>query len=352
MRKESLEFLRKLMDVPSPSGFEQPAQRVFREYTAEFADEVETDVHGNTTAILNRDGKLRVMLAGHCDELGLMVNHIEDAGFIRFAAIGGIDQALLPGSRVVVHSKRGPVRGVIGKKPIHLLKPEERKKVLEIKRLWIDIGARNKADAGKVVEVGDPITMAGGFELLRNQLAVSRGFDDKIGSFVVAETVRLLSGGKLKAAVFGVSTVQEELGLRGAQTSAFGIDPHVGIAIDVGFASDFPGVDKSEVGEVNLGKGPVLHRGANINPVLGEHLVKTAKSRKIPYQMQSAPKATGTDANAMQVTRAGVAAALVSIPNRYMHTSVEMVSLRDAENAARLLAAAIEKMSEKMDFTP
>ena len=228
MRKESLEFLRKLMDVPSPSGFEQPAQRVFREYTAEFADEVETDVHGNTTAILNRDGKLRVMLAGHCDELGLMVNHIEDAGFIRFAAIGGIDQALLPGSRVVVHSKRGPVRGVIGKKPIHLLKPEERKKVLEIKRLWIDIGARNKADAGKVVEVGDPITMAGGFELLRNQLAVSRGFDDKIGSFVVAETVRLLSGGKLKAAVFGVSTVQEELGLRGAQTSAFGIDPHVG----------------------------------------------------------------------------------------------------------------------------
>jgi len=352
MREESLSFLKELMDAPSPSGFEQPAQTVFRKYVAQFADEVRTDVHGNATAVLNGKGKLRVMLAGHCDEIGLMVNHIEDSGFIRFAAIGGMDQSLLPGLRVMIHSKKGPVLGVIGKKPIHLLKPEERKKVAEIKQLWIDIGVRNKADAKKVVELGDPITVSAGFEVLRGQLAVSRGFDDKIGTFVVAETVRLLSGKKINAAVFGVSTVQEEIGLRGAQTSAYGIDPHVGIAIDVGFASDFPGADKSEIGEASLGKGPILHRGANINPVLGEHLVKTAKSRKIPYQMQSAPRATGTDANAMQVTRAGVAAALVSIPNRYMHTSAEIVSLRDAENAARLLAAAIEKMSEKMDFTP
>ncbi len=352
MRKESLDFLKQLMDAASPSGFEQPAQRVFRGYVAEFAEEVRTDVHGNATALLNPGGKLRVMLAGHCDEIGLMVNHIEDSGFIRFAVIGGIDQSLLPGARVLVHSKKGPVLGVIGKKPIHLMKPEERKKVAEVKHLWIDIGVRKKADAEKVVELGDPVTVAAGFEVLRGDLAVSRGFDDKIGTFVVAETVRVLSGKKLRAAVFGVSTVQEEIGLRGAQTSAFGIDPHVGIAIDVGFASDFPGADKSEIGEVSLGKGPILHRGANINPVLGEHLVKTAKSQKIPYQMQPAPKATGTDANAMQVTRAGVAAAVVSIPNRYMHTPVEVVSLRDVENAAKLLAAAIEKMSEKMDFTP
>ncbi len=353
MRKESLEFLRKLMEAPSVSGFERPAQDLFREYVGAFAEEVRTDVHGNAIAAVNSGGKLRVMLAGHCDEIGLMVSHIEDSGAIRFGTIGGVDIGLLPGLRVTIRSRKGPVLGVIGKKPIHMMKPDERKKMPELENLWIDIGARNKADAEKVVEPGDSITMGAGLEMLRNQLVSSRGFDDKIGTFVVAETVRLVSAKKPRVAVFGVSTVQEEIGLRGAMTSAFGIDPQVGIAIDVGFASDFPGAAKSQIGDVQVGKGPILHRGANINPVLGEYLISVARGKKIPYQVQASPVTAGrTDADAIQITRAGVAAALMSIPNRYMHTPVEVVSLRDAENASRLLAAAVLKMSEKMDFTP
>jgi len=187
---------------------------------------------------------------------------------------------------------------------------------------------------------------------LRRGLVASRGLDDKIGVFVVAETLRLLARRKLKAAVFGVATVQEELGLRGARTSAFGIDPDAGIAIDVEFSTDFPGMEKSRVGEVSLGKGPVICRGANINPVLGERLVKTAEKHKIPYQLKAESRATGTDANAIQITRAGTAAALIGIPNRYMHTPVEVVALKDAEAAARLLAAFAAELPENIDFIP
>jgi len=352
MRKERLDFLKMLVETPSPSGFEQPAQKIVREEMAKYADEVRRDVHGNVIGVINPDAEFRVMLAGHCDEIGMMVKHIDDEGYLYMAAIGGVDVNIVPGHRVHIHTKKGTIVGAVGKKAIHIMRYEDQKKPLHMHSLWLDIGAKDRKDAEKVVSIGDPITFAAGFELMRNNMAVSRGFDDKVGSFVVVETLRLLKGKKLSVGVYGVSTVQEELGLRGARTSAYGIDPQVGIAIDVCQAADYPQADKKLVGEVALGKGPVLHRGANINPILGGLLERTADRRKIPYQISGEPSGTGTDANAIQISRAGVAAGLISIPNRYMHTPVEIVSLDDLENAARLLAAAIPEMSAKIDFRP
>jgi len=352
MQKDSLEFLKALIDAPSPSGFEQPVQRVFERRVRPLSDEVRKDVHGNVIAVKNPDASLRVMLAGHCDEIGLMVKHIDDQGFLHVAMIGGVDASLLPGMRVTIHTKAGPLTGVIGKKPIHMTDKDELGKAPKIHELWVDIGAKDRKDAEKSVAVSDPITFDMPLRELRNGLATAHGFDDKAGVFVVAETMRLLAKQKTQIAVFGVSTVQEEMGLRGARTSAFGIDPHVGIAIDVGFASDSPGADKRRTGELSLGKGPGIGRGSNVNPVLRGLLLKAAKKGRIPYQTVGLPAATGTDANAIQVTRAGVAAALIDVPNRYMHTPVEVVSLNDMVNAAKLIAAFIADLDPKTDFTP
>ena len=353
MRKDFIELLEKLMAVPSPSGFEQPAQRVVREWIAPYADDVQTDLHGNVIAIKNPEGYPRVMLAGHCDQIGLMVQSITAEGFLNFAAIGGIDAAVVPGLKVYVHSSIGKViTGVIGRKAIHLMTAEERSKPqLELRNFWIDIGAKDKKEAEKMVDIGDPVTFELGLEKLSKDLVVAAGFDDKVGSFVVMEALRLLSDKKLNCAVYAVSTVQEEIGLRGARTSAYGVDPQIGIAVDVTHATDYPGADKSR-GECDMGKGPVIARGANINPVLGKMLVDVAKAKKIPYQIEPAPGGTGTDANAMQISRAGVATALVSIPNRYMHTPVEVVSLKDLDNAAKLLAETLLGIGPKTDFTP
>ena len=316
------------MAVPSPSGFEQPAQRVVRDWIAPYADEVRTDLHGNVIAIKNPEGYQRVMLAGHCDQIGLMVQSITAEGFLNFAAIGGVDAAVVPGLKVYVHSSVGKViTGVIGRKAIHLMTAEERSKPqLELRNFWIDIVAKDKKEAEKLVEIGDHATFGLGLEKLSKDLVVSAGFDDKVGSFVVMEALRLLSDKKLSCAVYAVSTVQEEIGLRGARTSAYGVDPQIGIAVDVTHATDYPGADKNR-GECDLGKGPDIARGPNINPVLGKMLVDVAKAKKIPYQIEPAPGGTGTDANAMQVSRAGVATGLVSIPNRYMHTPVEVIAL-------------------------
>jgi endoglucanase len=352
MRKESLDFLRELIEAPSPSGFEQPAARVVRKWMKGVADEIRTDVHGNTICVLNPKGKVRIMLAGHCDQIGFMVKHVNDDGFIYFAAIGGFDENIVPGQRVCIHAAAGPVIGVTGKKPIHLMDPDERKKVSEIKGLWIDIGAKNKKETLEVVSIGDPITFDIQFKTLMNGRLMATGFDDKMGTYVVMEAMRLLKKSKISAAVYSVATVQEEIGIRGAQTSAYGIDPHVGIACDVDFASDYPTIDKNMVGDIALDKGPVIARGPNVNPMVFSLLVDAAKDKKIPYQVSGSPRATGTDANFMQLTRSGVAAGLVSVPNRYMHTPVEVISGDDLENAAILLAEFIRKVTPKTDFIP
>ncbi len=353
MRKESLSLLEQLIVTPSPSGFEQPVQRLLREAVSDWVDEVRTDLHGNLIAVKNPGAEPRVMLAGHCDQIGFMVQHITDEGFIRFSAIGGVDATLVPGSRVKIWAEEGPVVGVIGKKPIHLLEPEERNKPeIKINKLWIDIAAEDKDDALKRLQIGDCITFDLQMEKLSDDLVAAPAFDDKAGAFVVMDVLRILRRRKIDCSLHSVSTVQEEIGLRGARTSAFGIDPLVGIAIDVTHASDYPEADKSKTGEIKLGEGPVIAKGANINPTVLKLLVEAAESNDIPYQLEAAPRATGTDANAIQITRCGVAAGLISIPNRYMHTQVEVVSLADLENAALLLAETVARIDQTIDFTP
>jgi len=244
------------------------------------------------------------------------------------------------------------VFGVIGRKAVHLMDEEERKKPVELHTLWIDIGAKNKDEAKKLVSIGDPVTYTAGLERLQGDLAVGRGFDDRAGAFAVAEALRLLSEDPPEAAVFAVSTVQEEVGRRGAATSTFGLEPKVGIAVDVIHASDHPEVDKRKAGEVKLGGGPVISKGADINPVVADMLIRTAEEEGIPYQTEGSPRDSGTDAHAIQVSRAGVASGVVSIPLRYMHTPVEVLSLVDLENVAKLLAAFARRITEETELVP
>lgn len=352
MRKDSYEFLRTLTETPSPSGFEQVIQKVIRNQMKPVADTFETDLHGNLIVGLNPKANPRVMLAGHCDQIGLMANYIDDNGYIFFVPIGGVDPSVLPGTRVVVHTRHGPVQGVIGRKPIHVLKPEERGAKTELREMWVDIGSPSRKETEQVVTVGDAITYRLELVQLGNGLITSPAFDNKCGAFVVMEALRLCATKKLKCSLFAVSTVQEEIGLRGARTAGYGVDPSIGIAVDVTHATDYPDIDKRVNGNIKLGAGPVIAVGANINPRLGDLLIKTAKAKRIPYQLEAAPGGTGTDANAMQISRAGVATALVSIPNRYMHTQVEVVSYQDLETAAKLIAETVAAITPDMSFVP
>ncbi len=355
MQEQSLQFLRALIEAPSPSGYEQPAQRIFREYVAPFAS-VTGDMMGNAIAAIDGVGerRSRVMLVGHSDEIGLLVKYIDDNGFLFFGAIGGVDPQITQGLRVSVHTKNGPVPGVIGKKPIHLLEPKDRETVVKLDAQYIDIGAANRQEAEALVRIGDPVTFAVGLEQLCGDRVAARGFDDKAGSFVVAEVLRAvsMSGRELPVDLFGVSSVQEEVGLRGGTTSTYAVKPDIGICVEVDFSTDQPDVDKKLNGDVGLGKGPVLPRGANINPALFDLLVDTAERENIPVQFTGHPRPAGTDANVMQISRNGVATALVKIPLRYMHTPVEVLSLADLENAVRLIAATLYRIGARETFIP
>ncbi len=354
MRSESLDFLKQLIAAPSPSGYEEPAAEVYRSYTESFADEVRTDIHGSVWAILNPKAETRIMLAGHMDEIGFIVHYIDDKGLLYFQGVGGHDPAIPLGNRVWVHGKEKVV-GVIGRKPIHLLEPSDREKAPKLHELWIDIGASSREEAEKVVSLGDPVTYQYEFQELLGDRAVARGFDNRVGSFCVAEALRhLKEDGGLDAnvGVYAVATVQEEIGLRGARTSAFGIDPITGLAIDVNFAIDHPGVSKERYGQLDLGKGPSVSRGANINPVTFKLLMKAAEEAEIPVQVSPEPGGTGTDANAMQVSRGGMATGLVGIPLRYMHTPCEVLSLTDTAQCAQLMAGYCRQVTPETDFTP
>ena len=352
MEPTALQFFKNALETPSASGYESPVQKLVRDYVADFADEVKTDVHGNVVVARNGGAPLRVMLAGHCDQIGLIVQHIDDDGFLYVQPIGGWDPMMLIGQRMTVWTADGPVFGVIAKKPIHLMTEEDRKKVPKIKDLWLDIGAADKEEAEAAVRIGDSVTVELAFNETRNGRAVSAAMDDKAGMWVVIEALRRADREKLRCSLYAVSTVQEEVGLRGARTSSFGIDPHVGVAIDVTHATDCPTIEKKEEGDVKLGKGPVIYRGPNMNHKVVERLVEAANENEIPFQLAAEGRATGTDANAIQVNRCGVAAGLVSIPNRYMHSPVEMVSLEDLDHAADLLARFVERLSPDAEFTP
>ena len=348
------EFLEKLVNAPSPTGFEQPAQSVYREYLKDIADKISTDVMGNVDAVLNLEGDPRIVLMGHVDEVGLQVKYIDEKGFIRFHMLGGVDAHLTPGNRVKILTSKGEILGVIGKKAIHLQKPEERKKIVKIDEQFIDIGASSRDEVKEIgIEIGDPIIFEHYYAPLgKGDLVVSRCFDDKIGTFIIAEVIKSLKGTKFEGAVHAVSTTQEEIGTRGAITSSYSVDPQVGIAYDVTFASDSPDMKESDIGIIKMGGGPVLVRGPNINPILFDLFVNTAKELKMPYQLLATPRATGTDARSIQMTRSGVATTLIAIPNRYMHSMSEVVNLNDVNDIIRLSVAVIQKIKKEMSFIP
>ncbi|MCC6492423.1 MAG: M42 family metallopeptidase [Pirellulales bacterium] len=352
MEASAKKFFQQVLETPSPSGYEEPVQRIVREYAGGFADEVRTDLHGNVIACINPGAKLRVMFAGHCDQIGLLVTYINEGGFIYTNTIGGWDPQQLIGQRMTIHTAGGPVPAVIARKPIHLLDEEERKQVVKLKDLWLDVGAKSRDEAAEAVCIGDPVTLELGYQEMRNNLANSPGMDNKTGLWVCMEAARRAKQQKLSAAIYAVSTVQEEIGLRGAHTSAYGVDPHVGVAVDVTFSTDCPTIDKNQEGDIKLGGGPVLHRGPNMNPVVVERLRAAADAADVAVQWNAIGRGTGTDANAMQMARAGVATGLVSIPNRYMHSAVEMISLDDIDRAADLLAAFAAGLEASADFTP
>jgi putative aminopeptidase FrvX len=352
MHESSLSFLKQLLHTPSASGFEHDIQEVVRAWASPYADEVRTDRHGNVLAVLNPGAGPRIMLAGHCDQIALMVQHIDDNGFLYVQPIGGWDMQILLGQNLTVWGKDGPMNAVVSRKATHLLTSDERNKVPQFTDVWVDIGAKDKKEAEALVTPGDSVTFALEYRDLRNGMATSPAMDDKVGVWVVMETLRLLKGRPLQASIYCVSTVQEEIGLRGATTSSYGIHPTVGIAVDVTHSTDTPGNEKKQLGDVKLGAGPVIFRGANINRRVFEQLHAAANTHEIPAQVRGAPRATGTDANAIQLARDGVATGLIGIPNRYMHSPVEVVSLDDLERAAQLLAEFCASVTPQMDWTP
>jgi tetrahedral aminopeptidase len=348
MNKSALHFLKQLLETPTPTGSETRGQELVTAYMQQYADSVSMDIHGNVIGVMNADAPVRVMLAGHCDEIGLMVQYISPEGFLTMSALGGVTVSLLQAERIIIQTAKGPIPGVIGVKPIHLMTEEDRKKPTNlIHELWVDIGAKSRKDAEKMVALGDVATINSGWIELGNGLVACRAFDNRIGSFIIADVLRLLKGKKLNVAVHAVSTVQEEVGLRGATTAAFHVDPQIGIAVDVGFASDFPGMEPKIIGESKLGNGPILHPGPTYNPALLELIKKTARKEKMKTQIQPEARGVSTDAFAIMMNRGGVASALISVPTRYMHSPVETIALSDAEDAVKLIAATILSLTGK-----
>jgi tetrahedral aminopeptidase len=352
MDLDSKTFLKQLVETPSPSGYEHDVQKLVRERIRPWCDAIRTDVMGNVFGIRNLEGKPRVMLAGHCDQIGFIVQYITDEGFLHLEPIGGVDPVVATAQRVCIMTRDGSVPGVIGRKAIHLMDEEDRKKVPKIHDLYIDVGATSKADANKLVSIGDAGIFVQPYIELANERAVSMAFDNKMGTWIVIETLRLLHGRQFNACVIGVSTVQEEIGLRGATASAFSSEADVGIALDVAHGTDTPEIEKKKAGDFHVGKGPMIFRGANINPRVFELLVTAAEQEKIPYQVASAARGTGTDANPMQLSRGGMATGLLSVPLRYMHTPNELLSLGDLADTARVLAAFCARLAKDQDFTP
>lgn len=357
LSESSLSFLKRLLDTPGPSGFESAPAKVWRAEAATFATDIRADVVGNSVAsIAGRGGdgpQPTILLAGHIDEIGVIITHIDDNGYVYFEPIGGWDPQVLVAQRMRFLGRHGDVYGVIGKKPIHLMKPEEREKASKITDLWVDIGVTSKTEALALLEVGDPGVIDSRALELPNRRLVSRSIDDRIGAFVVLEALRRYAENPGPARVIAAATAQEEIGYTGggARVAAQAHDVQMAIAVDVTFATDHPGMKKEELGEHTVGGGPVLTRGSVTSPVVYRLLAETARRLEIPFSIHAAGRTTSTDADAMQLARAGVATGLVSIPNRYMHSPNEMIALDDLDRAATLIAETCRQVTAQTDFT-
>jgi endoglucanase len=352
MREASLDFLRTLVNTPSPSGHEVRGQRVWLDYVKAFADETFSDAYGNCVAVLNKGGSPRLMLAAHADEIAMTVNYLNDEGFIYVRKLGGIDAAITKAQRVLIHTRNGTVKGVVGNVAPHLSRIDKERKLPEIHDLFIDIGASSRKEAQQLVAIGDPITLADEFELLRNDLAVARAFDNRIGTFAVAEALRLLHESKrrLKAEVCAVSNIMEETGLLGARQIAYSLKPDVALVVDVTHATDYPTVEKSRHGDVKIGGGPTLTHGGGNHPVVVTRIEAVAAQKKIHLQHEAQSNTSGTDTDVIFWTRGGIPSALLSLPNRYMHSPVEVVSLKDLGKIPELMAAFALSLKRGEEF--
>ncbi len=355
MKNKQVESLKELLETPSATGTEEAVAHLVRDQLADVADEIRTDTMGSVHARMA--GKAQgptFMVAAHMDEIGLMVTYISDEGFLSIASVGGVDAAILPGQRVDVHASHSdkPLRGVVGRKPIHLIAVDDRKSITPIDKLVIDVGLGGD-EVKELVCVGDVITFGVGFEQFGKNMAVSRAFDDKAGVWIVIQMMKQLAkDGGAAGDVYAAATVQEEIGTRGAITSAYGVDPDVAVAFDVTHATDYPGIEKTKHGDIVCGGGPVIARGPNINPEVFARLIAAAEEEDIPYQLEAEPSVTGTDARSIQISRAGIPTGLVSIPLRYMHTPTEVACLDDLEATVRLFVRFAQDLDEDACFVP
>ena len=356
MEDRALAFLRRLLDAPGPSGYESAPAQVWRDEASTFADEVTHDVVGSSFARVKPKNDApdapKVLLAGHIDEIGFVVTHIDKEGFLWFSPLGGWDDQVVVGQRLRIAGRDGDVIGVIGKKASHLLKEDDRRRPTRLDEMWIDIGARDYDDAAARVDIGDAAVIDSGFVELSGDICVSRSMDNRVGAFVALEAARLVAADRGAADVYAVATAQEEITFGGAYTASFSLAPLVAIAIDVTHATDYPGADKKRNHEAKLGGGPVLGRGATINDGVFNGMREAARALGIDVAVQASGKSSGTDADAMIHTGAGTATGVISIPNRYMHSPNEVVSLSDLENAARVIAGFIQTVTPDSDFRP
>jgi endoglucanase len=352
MREASLNFLKTLVNTPSPTGHETRGQRVWLNYVDQFADETFSDAYGNCVAVLNKGSGPRIMLAAHADEIAMAVNYIDDNGFIYVRRMGGIDAAITKAQRVVIHARSGPVKGVVGNVAPHLTKQDGEPKLPKIHDIFIDIGVSSRKEAEQLVRVGDPITLTDEFDILRGDLAVARAFDNRIGTFAVAETLRLLKESKVKlnCEVCAVSNVQEEVGLLGARQIAYSLHPDIALVVDVTHATDYPTVSKAQHGDIKIGQGPAITHGGCNHPEVVKRLEEVAKKKKIPLQHEAMSATSGTDTDVIFWTRGGIASALISLPNRYMHSPVEVVNLRDLEMIPQLMTAFVQSVKRGEKF--
>ena len=346
---ETPPLLDKLLRAGAPSGHEGPAASIWRD-EASFAA-LSADGLGSSIARIG-DAAPLLAVVGHIDEIGLVVTHIDEKGFLWFAPIGGWDPQILVGQRVEVRGRNELVPGVVGRKPIHLLEPEQRKKVVELKGLHIDVGASDREEAAELIRVGDPVVIAAEPVALAGNRLVSRAMDNRLGAYVALEALRRChERDSLSGSFAAIAAVQEEIGLFGARTSAFELRPDLAVAVDVTHATDAPGVDEKEVGSHPLGSGPAIGRGSTLSPKVFELLVETAEEAGVEHTVSASGRATSTDADAIQISRSGIPTGLVSIPLRYMHSPVELVDLGDLEATVELIAAFAARVEDGIDLS-
>ncbi|MEX2403779.1 MAG: M42 family metallopeptidase [Balneolales bacterium] len=348
--KKATTFLEELLITPSPTGFEANGQKVWTNYVSQSADDIEIDAYGSAFARLNVTGTTKtVMLEAHCDEIGMIIQHIDDSGFISVNRLGGSDPAIARAKKVYIHSRKGRVAGIVGNTAVHL-QDRDNQKQPGWKDLFIDIGAQNRDEALEMVQIGDPVTYADDFEFLSDDLLSGRALDNRIGGFIIAEVIRRLSSRKkdLKVNVVALNAVQEEIGGFGARMMSYRLMPNAALVTDVTHATDTPGINQKEHGRVKLGDGPTITHGAASHPKLIERIEQVADNKEIAIQHEAAGVRTGTDTDSIYYQQSGIPSALISLPLRYMHSPVEMASMVDVQNLISLMEEAVISM-EKME---